>query len=90
MSEIWQIAFSDTVVKRDIPRLDYALQKRIRINIEAKLSVDPIRFGKPLRYIKSGQRCLRVGDYRVIYVLDPDTRRVMIITIGHRRDIYES
>lgn len=89
MSEVWQIAFSDTVIKRDIPRLAYALQKRICTNIEAKLSADPIRFGKPLRYAKSGQRSLRVGDYRVIYLLDPDTRRVMILAIGHRRDIYE-
>jgi mRNA interferase RelE/StbE len=31
---------------------------------------------------------LRVGDYRVIYELDIEEQLIIIIRIGHRREIY--
>jgi mRNA interferase RelE/StbE len=36
----------------------------------------------------SGFYKLRVGDYRVIYELDIEEQLIIIIRIGHRRDIY--
>jgi mRNA-degrading endonuclease RelE of RelBE toxin-antitoxin system len=48
-----------------------------------------MEFGKPLRYSLKGARRLRVGDYRVIYTIEPD-EVVLIVTIGDRRDVYES
>jgi mRNA interferase RelE/StbE len=32
---------------------------------------------------------IRIGDYRVIYVIDDEIRIVNIRKIGHRKDIYE-
>ncbi len=31
---------------------------------------------------------IRVGDYRVIYEIHDRELRVLVITVGHRRDIY--
>ena len=31
---------------------------------------------------------VRVGDYRVIYTVEHDILLVLVITIGHRRDVY--
>lgn len=31
---------------------------------------------------------LRVGDYRVIYEIDDNTRTILILHVGHRRDVY--
>ncbi|NLG70168.1 MAG: type II toxin-antitoxin system RelE/ParE family toxin [Firmicutes bacterium] len=31
---------------------------------------------------------LRVGDYRVIYDVDDESRRITVLHIGHRRDVY--
>ena len=31
---------------------------------------------------------LRVGDYRVIYEIDDENRRITVLHIGHRRDVY--
>ena len=31
---------------------------------------------------------IRVGDYRVIYQIDDTARAVIVLHIGHRRDIY--
>jgi mRNA interferase RelE/StbE len=32
---------------------------------------------------------LRVGDYRVIYQLDRRRRRITVLKIGHRREVYK-
>ena len=51
--------------------------------------MDPIGFGKPLRYSLKGHRRLRVGDYRIVYRIAADKKIVVIIAIKHRKDIYE-
>ncbi|MCB0830358.1 MAG: type II toxin-antitoxin system RelE/ParE family toxin [Solirubrobacterales bacterium] len=32
---------------------------------------------------------VRVGDYRVIYTVEDDVLLVVVVTLGHRRDVYE-
>jgi mRNA interferase RelE/StbE len=32
---------------------------------------------------------IRVGDWRIGYEIDDDTRVVRIITVGHRREFYD-
>jgi mRNA interferase RelE/StbE len=43
---------------------------------------------KKLKGLKNAWR-IRVGDYRVIYEIEDKVLRILIIVIGHRRDIYE-
>ena len=31
---------------------------------------------------------IRQGDYRIVYAIDDDEKAVLIVKIGHRRDIY--
>ncbi len=31
---------------------------------------------------------LRVGDYRLIYVVEDDRLLILVVKIGHRRDVY--
>jgi len=31
---------------------------------------------------------IRIGDYRIIYEIDDTARTILILHIGHRRDIY--
>jgi mRNA interferase RelE/StbE len=86
---MWLIRYADTVVRHDIVRLDHASKQRIKKAIESKLVSDPMRFGKPLRHSLHHLRSLRVGDFRVLYHLNYDERMVSIVSIGHRRDVYE-
>jgi mRNA interferase RelE/StbE len=51
------------------------------------LAEDP-RAGKPLVGELSGIWSLRRGDYRLLYRIDDDRRRVEIARIAHRRDVY--
>jgi mRNA interferase RelE/StbE len=63
-------------------------QTRLRISKAIyNLSLNP-RTGKvrPMVGIKSWR--LRVGDYRVIYDIQDKKLIVLILKVGHRRDIY--
>ena len=31
---------------------------------------------------------IRIGDYRVLYLIDDDSKTVAIIAVGHRREVY--
>ena len=83
----YRIEYLESVVRRDIPSLSRAARARVRRAIEQKLVTKPIEFGKPLRYSFRGARRLRVGDYRVIYTIEPP-ETVLIVQIGHRREVY--
>ncbi|MBI1862086.1 MAG: type II toxin-antitoxin system RelE/ParE family toxin [Deltaproteobacteria bacterium] len=79
---MYRIEYLECVVQEDIPKLGSA-KNRIKKAIEDKLKRNPVEFGKPLRYSLKGCRRLRVGDFRVIYVIDGET--VLIVKIGHRK-----
>lgn len=84
----FRIQYLESVIREDIPKLSKAVKDQVRVAIERKLGSHPIEFGKPLRYSLKGARRLRVGDWRVIYKVEPPDV-VLIVKIGHRRDVYE-
>jgi mRNA interferase RelE/StbE len=79
----------DIEIEEKLRELPKPVREMIRKAIEKKLMVDPITFGKPLRYSLKGYRRLRVGDYRVIYRIIEDKVLVMIVDIDHRKEVYE-
>ncbi|MEV8254616.1 type II toxin-antitoxin system RelE/ParE family toxin [Rhodoglobus sp. NPDC076762] len=32
---------------------------------------------------------VRIGDYRIVYTIQDDVLLVVVVTLGHRRDVYE-
>lgn len=84
----YRVVYLESVTREDIPRLSSGIREHIKKAIEQKLSAHPIEFGKPLRYSLRGARRLRVGDWRVIYTVEPPDV-VVIAKIGHRNDVYE-
>jgi mRNA interferase RelE/StbE len=87
-NNMYILHYHPLVVKVDIPRVNSSWQKKIKGGIETKLTLDPLLYGKPLRRDLHGCYKLRIGDYRVIYFVK-DTA-VFIVTIGHKRDVYNS
>ena len=83
----YRIDYLESVVKKDIPGLSKTARERVRRAIEEKLTVHPVEFGRPLRHSLRGARRLRVGDYRVIHLIEPPDG-VLILKIGHRREVY--
>jgi mRNA interferase RelE/StbE len=52
------------------------------------LAASPYRVGKPLKLGLQGLHSARRGDYRIIYRIHHNDRRVDVIAIEHRSDIY--
>ena len=52
------------------------------------LAASPHRVGKPLKLGLEGLHSARRGDYRVIYRIDDQRRRIDVVAIEHRSDIY--
>lgn len=52
------------------------------------LAEDPLR-GKPLQLDLKGLRSWRTGDFQIVYRLIEDRIEVLVLGIGHRRDVYE-
>jgi mRNA interferase RelE/StbE len=85
----YRIEYLESVVREDIPALSSDVRGRIRTAIEQKLATHPIEFGKPLRYSLKGARRLRVGDWRIVYAIEPPDV-VLVVKIGHRKEVYET
>jgi len=51
------------------------------------LESDPFQ-GKPLKGELRSRYSYRVGDYRILYLIHGHQLLVVVIDIGHRRDIY--
>jgi mRNA-degrading endonuclease RelE of RelBE toxin-antitoxin system len=49
---------------------------------------NPKRVGAPLRDELEGIWSARRGTYRILYRIDDEAREVIVLRIGHRRDIY--
>lgn len=84
---MYRVSYHHLVVREDIPRLSAEWKDRIRTAIEDRLITQPDLYGKPLRRSLKGYRKLRVGDYRVIFRIENDV--VKILVIQHRSVVYE-
>jgi len=74
----------------ELSRIDPIWQKRILNKIKI-LSADPKNLANNIKKLKGKYRDyyrLRVGDYRVIYSRENDRLIIIIIRIGHRKEIY--
>ncbi|HEX9548311.1 MAG TPA: type II toxin-antitoxin system RelE/ParE family toxin [Acidimicrobiales bacterium] len=71
---------------RALRKLDREIRPRIEGAI-ALLAEDPRPpASRPLRG-RDGYR-VRVSDYRIIYTVQDDVLLVVVVTLGHRREVY--
>lgn len=54
------------------------------------LSEAPATVGQPLQRELSGYWSARRGSYRVVYRLDAEPHRIVVVRIEHRSDIYRT
>jgi mRNA interferase RelE/StbE len=81
------LVYHPEVKAKDVPTLNRDVAKRIQRAIENRLTVEPQRYGEPLRRTLKGYWKLRVGDYRVVFRIVKT--EVWIFAIMHRRDVYQ-
>jgi len=72
--------------ERDFRRLTKEMKVRIDSAIRG-LQENPY-LGKFLHGDLKGKRSLRIGDYRVIYAVDEESKTIALIAAGHRKGVY--
>ncbi|MFH1725995.1 MAG: type II toxin-antitoxin system RelE/ParE family toxin [Elusimicrobiota bacterium] len=83
---IYRVRYTQEAARR-IRKLDAAVKERIRKAIK-KLSEHPAS-GKCLTGLLSGRWSYRVGDWRILYKVRKSELLILILTAGHRREIYK-
>jgi len=86
----WKVEF-DNRARRELRKLDPQIQDRILKWLRQNLATeqDPRRIGTSLKGRMKGLWRYRVGNYRIISQIQDENILILVIRIGHRRDIYE-
>jgi mRNA interferase RelE/StbE len=86
---MWKIEWDEKAVK-EAKKLDKASRKKIVSYLEQRIATadNPRQFGKPLLGNKSGLWRYRVSDYRIICSIEDNKLTVLVVAVGHRKNIY--
>jgi mRNA interferase RelE/StbE len=86
----WTIEYSDRALKT-LKKMDKQTARRIVDYLSERVAPaeDPRAFGKPLKGDLGEFWRYRVGDYRILCVIEDDQVKILAATIGHRKHIYE-
>lgn len=74
---------------KDLKKLNRTSVKKIVAKVKNYLIQDPVKLGTPLKGNLKGLYRYRIGEYRVIYVIDQAEKKIIILKINHRRKIYK-
>ena len=87
---MYKVEFTEKA-KKFLKKTDKSTAKLITAWIRKNLEncENPRLHGKGLTSNRSGQWRYRIGDYRVLAEIQENKIIILILEIGHRRDIYE-
>ncbi len=74
-------------VARQLRKLDPPARRRVQAAIEL-LSGEPRPAGAKKIVGGAGEWRVRTGDFRVVYEIHDQVLLVLVVAVGHRRDIY--
>ncbi len=85
----WTIDYTETA-RQQLKKLDRNIARRILDTLEQRISIrdNPRELGKALGGSLGTLWRYRVGDYRVICDLEDSVTRILVLQIGHRREVY--
>ena len=86
----WRVELSATAAQ-ELGKLDPQNARRILkfLNERVAKLADPRAIGKALRGSPLGEFWrYRVGDFRLICKIEDDRVRVLVLRVGHRREVY--
>jgi mRNA interferase RelE/StbE len=86
----YKLLFEKNAIKQ-LSKIDKSQQIIIYSYLKKNLenTTNPRIFGKPLKGPLKDYWSYRVGDYRIIAEINDDEIKIIIIEIGHRKDIYK-
>jgi mRNA interferase RelE/StbE len=86
----WRVEF-DRDAARDLRKLGATAQSEILAYLRRRIATtdNPRRFGRPLAGELKGLWRYRVSDYRIVAKIEDDLFIVLVVTVGHRREVYD-
>ena len=82
---VYELFYSEKSIKQ-LEKLDKQLQERIISTLE-RCRIRPHVHVKKL--VSNHYFSLRVGDYRVILSINNNELRILVVEVGHRRNVYD-
>jgi mRNA interferase RelE/StbE len=76
---------------RDLRKLGANAERAILRYLRQRIATtdDPRRFGRALTHELKGLWRYRVGNYRIVADTQDDRFVVLVVTVGHRREVYD-
>ena len=74
--------------RKDLRKISRPAQRKIISAIQALSANQKPQQFKPLVSHELAQCRLRIGDYRVLYDIYSSEKTVLVLKIGHRKDVY--
>jgi mRNA interferase RelE/StbE len=86
----WKINWDERAAA-ELKKLDRQAQKDIikYLNTRIASSETPQSFGKALSGNFTGLWRYRIGDYRLICLINKDVFTVLVLRVGHRKNVYD-
>lgn len=87
---MWKIEF-DPAAEKELAKLDAQQIKRILKFLHERVAPleNPRQIGEALKGSKLGEFWkYRVGDYRIISHIEDERLIILVVKIGHRREVY--
>jgi mRNA interferase RelE/StbE len=86
---VWRVEF-DRAAARELRKPGVEAERRVLAYLRTRIagSDDPRRLGQPLTGDLQGFWRYRVGDYRIVASIEDDRFVVLVVTVGHRREVY--
>ncbi len=73
---------------RQLRKLDPSARRRVQAAIEL-LATEPRPSGAKKLAGGAGEWRVRTGDYRIVYEIDDGVLVILVLAVGHRREIYQ-
>jgi mRNA interferase RelE/StbE len=86
----WVYRFDGRALK-ELKKLGHSAQRDIIAYLDQRVAsnADPRRFGKGLKADLAGLWRYRVGAYRILCQIKDQELLVLVVAVGHRKDVYE-
>lgn len=85
---MWHIKWDDRS-RKELRSLDTPIQNKILKYLRERVMNNPRSFGRELVGNKAGLWRYRIEDYRLICQLKNDQLVVLVVAVGHRKEIYD-
>lgn len=83
----YRISLTPTAA-RALRKFDPQVRRRIQAALEL-LAVEPRPPAATRLVGGSGEWRVRTGDYRIVYDIEDDQLLILILRVGHRREVYQ-